>query len=103
MGGHQDYKVTPLIAWENTCTPRKYGGLGLKNFIAWNKARIAKLIWSIAQKKDILWVKWVHERYLKQQDWSYQQPSECSWYWRKLTRIKELFKQAIQPHPVDDR
>ncbi|KAJ8419235.1 hypothetical protein Cgig2_013532 [Carnegiea gigantea] len=27
-----------------------------------NKASIAKLVWCIALKKDILWVKWIHTR-----------------------------------------
>lgn len=43
---------------------RKWG-LGLKDLFAWNKATIAKLVWAIAKKKDVLWVKWVHARYLK--------------------------------------
>jgi len=46
-------------------THKKYGELGLKNLAAWNKARIAKLVRCIAKKKDMLWVKWVHGKYLK--------------------------------------
>ncbi|KAJ8444562.1 hypothetical protein Cgig2_021312 [Carnegiea gigantea] len=42
------------------CTPKKYRGLGIKNFKAWNRANIAKLVWVMALKKDLLWVKWVH-------------------------------------------
>ena len=36
---------------------------------AWNKASVAKLVWCVALKKDMLWVNWVHEKYLKQNDW----------------------------------
>jgi len=44
----------------------------------------------------MLWVKWVHGKYLKQQDWwDYQAPFDCSWYWKKIMKNKELFKQGI--------
>ena len=47
----------------------------------WNKACIAKIVWAIADKKDLLWVKWVHGRYLKGQDWwDYQASPDSSWY-----------------------
>jgi len=67
-GGRADYQRSPLISWHTTCTPRKYEGMGLKNLGAWNKACIAKIIWFIAMKKDILWVKQMNEKYLKQRD-----------------------------------
>ncbi|KAJ8433456.1 hypothetical protein Cgig2_014497 [Carnegiea gigantea] len=63
-----DYQKGPYISWNKTYTPRKYGGIGLKYFGAWNKACIAKIVWVIALKKDSLWVKRVHSKYLKQQE-----------------------------------
>jgi len=66
--GNVDFKRPPFILWTTAYTPRKYGGIGLKNLAAWNKASIAKLVWYIALKKDMLWVKWVHGRYLKQKE-----------------------------------
>jgi len=68
-GGIADYKKPPPISWDIVCTPKKYGGLGLKNLTAWNKACIAKLVCSVVMKKDMLWVKWVHKKYLKQHEW----------------------------------
>jgi len=29
---------------------------------------MAKLVWAISNKKDVLWVKWVHSKYLKDKD-----------------------------------
>ncbi|KAJ8435837.1 LOW QUALITY PROTEIN: hypothetical protein Cgig2_003860 [Carnegiea gigantea] len=92
-GGIVDYQRSPFTSWSTTYTPKKYGGI---EFGAWNKANIAKIIWAIAEKKDLLWVKWVHGRYLKNQDWwDYQAPPDCSWYWKKLMATKELFKKGI--------
>jgi len=42
------------VTWRDACKPKKYGGLGLKDMEAWNKANITKLVWAVAQKKDIL-------------------------------------------------
>lgn len=51
-----DYQRCSFISWSATCTPKKYGGIGLKNLGAWNKASIAKIKWAIVEK-DLLWVK----------------------------------------------
>ncbi|KAJ8429362.1 LOW QUALITY PROTEIN: hypothetical protein Cgig2_033194 [Carnegiea gigantea] len=70
--------------------------LGRQNLDAWNKASVAKLVWCVALKKDKLWVRWVHEKYLKQQSWwDYHHPPDCSWHWKKIVAIKELFKQGV--------
>jgi len=75
------------------CLPKKYGGLGLKNVQLWNTTCIVKLLWQITRKKDMLWIKWIHSRYLKTHEfWSYPPPSECSWYWRKILRIRDHLK-----------
>ncbi|KAJ8427433.1 hypothetical protein Cgig2_005277 [Carnegiea gigantea] len=51
---------------------------------------------AVALKKDNLWVKWVHGRYLKQQEWrAYKAPPDCSWYWKKLVAVKDLFNKGI--------
>ena len=97
-GGAADYMKSPLIAWGATCKPKTSGGLGLKNLTAWNKTRVVNLLWDMADKKDNLWVKWIHGRYLHGSDfWSYQTPPDCSWYWRKLIILRDLFKREGQP------
>jgi len=95
-GGVAEYTKSPYISWSTTYTPKKYGGIGLKNLSAWNKASIIKLVWCIALKKDILWEKWIHTKYLKTKDWwTYQPPSNCNWYWRKIISIKDLFTRGL--------
>ena len=67
-GGTPEYKKAPYVSWHNTCLKKSKGGIGIKDFEAWNKVLTAKLVWAIAMKKDLLWVKWVHGRYLKGKD-----------------------------------
>ena len=91
-GGDAEYKKTPLIAWDTACTPRKLGGLGIKNLNLWNNACIAKLVWAVAKKKDLLWIQWVHGRYIRGMDWwMYTPKGDASWYWKKIHKIKQLF------------
>ncbi|KAJ8419375.1 hypothetical protein Cgig2_022175 [Carnegiea gigantea] len=74
--------------------------LGIKDYTAWNKATVAKLVWTIATKQDSLWVKWVHVRYIRHNDWwDYSPPADCSWTWKKICAMKDIFKAGCPtPH-----
>ena len=94
-GGSEEYKHSPLVSWTTTCLSKNQGGLGVKDFNCWNKALIAKLAWAVASKKDVLWVKWIHGKYLKQKTWwNCQPPSDSRWHWKKICLIKDLFKEG---------
>ena len=63
----------------------------------WNKAACFKHVWNIDQKKDSLWLKWVHHVYLKGGSiWEHDAPLECSWTWRKLISIVKDVKDQFQ-------
>ena len=68
-GADQTFKKIPYISWEESCKPKSYGGLGPLNIEAWNSASIAKLVWAVSHKEDMLWVKWIHGRYLRNSNW----------------------------------
>ncbi|KAJ8421921.1 hypothetical protein Cgig2_025976 [Carnegiea gigantea] len=53
--------ILPKEVTERLTRDKTYGGLGIEDLEAWNKALIAKLAWAIEKKKDVLWIKWVHE------------------------------------------
>ena len=83
----------PYISWQQTCLPKSQGGIGIKEFTARNKSTIAKLTWAIAKKKEVLWVRWVHERYIKNKSWwDYAPPHDSSYCWKNIYKIKEKFK-----------
>lgn len=46
---------------------------------------------ALATKKDMSWVKWVHEIYMKtcRNIWDHCPPQDSSWYWKKLNGLKE--------------
>ena len=45
------------VSWKKVCTPKKYGGLGIRNMDLRNKIAIGKVVWQIAMLKEFLWVK----------------------------------------------
>ncbi|XP_062094079.1 uncharacterized protein LOC133800127 [Humulus lupulus] len=74
------------------CLPKAYGVLGFRNGQVWNYAILAKYMWAISVKHDLLWVKWINTIYLKGSDfWSYRLPPDTSWYWRKLCKLRGKF------------
>ena len=54
-----------LVAWKDICFPKSEGGLGLKDLKIWNSCLLIKTLWDIHQKKDTLWVRWVHQEFLQ--------------------------------------
>ncbi|VFQ88760.1 unnamed protein product [Cuscuta campestris] len=93
-GGAADYSKSPLVSWDIICQPKSKGGLGLRNIINWNKATIMKLNWDIANKENVLWVKWIHSRYIQSASyWDYiPKPSSCH-YWRQMVRVRDKFRE----------
>uniref|UniRef100_A0A803PHP5 Reverse transcriptase domain-containing protein n=1 Tax=Cannabis sativa TaxID=3483 RepID=A0A803PHP5_CANSA len=78
------------IAWEQLCKSKKAGGIGFQDIAKWNQAAIAKHVWAIATKKDNLWVKWVHNVYIEDEDWwGYEAPIHSIGIGR-LVSIKDL-------------
>ncbi|KAJ8439961.1 hypothetical protein Cgig2_013588 [Carnegiea gigantea] len=92
---HISFAWRAMLINNSACLEKKSGGLGLKDLVAWKKAIIAKLVWFIAKRKDLLWVKWVHGRYLKSKAcWDYNPSPNYSWYWTKVCFTKECFKEG---------
>lgn len=79
--------------WSNVCKPKKYGGLGFRQIQKWNIAAIGKLVWHIGANKDDLWVKRVHNVYIKEQDWiDYKAASTASWVMKYLCQVKDILR-----------
>lgn len=84
-GKRSEGRALSLVNREQVCVPKKHGGLGLRLCGIWNKALLGKQLWSIANKEDSLWVRWIHGRYLKHEKlWDVTLSSTTSWHWRKL-------------------
>ncbi|XP_062115511.1 uncharacterized protein LOC133829749 [Humulus lupulus] len=45
-----------MASWDKVCLPKAFGGLGFRNGQRWNHAILAKYIWAVSEKHDVLWV-----------------------------------------------
>ena len=97
--GKADSRSPENVRWEKVCRPKKEGGLGIRNLQAWNLAAVGKIAWHISSMQDSLWVKWVHEVYMKGGRWDlFNAPITASWVIKKLCRVKEtLTRWMDQP------
>ncbi|XP_062113080.1 uncharacterized protein LOC133824229 [Humulus lupulus] len=84
------------VSWEHVCKPKCCGGLGFKDSASWNKILLAKFIWAVSSKQDMLWVKWVNCIYLKGSSiWDYLLKHDTSWYWRKIVNFCQSLSKSV--------
>ena len=85
------------VSWDNVCKPKKEGGLGFKDLVLINKISNLKHIWTLFNPTTTsLWANWIKTYMLKGKSfWIVKPPSQCSWYWKKLLKLRELAKPLI--------
>ncbi|XP_060185527.1 uncharacterized protein LOC132614990 [Lycium barbarum] len=88
-----------LVAWEKICRPKTAVGLNVIDILTWNRAAICKLLWPVEQKKDKLWVLWVHTFYIKSQDLSQMEtPKQACWLLRKVIDARKCLTSNDSLH-----
>ncbi|XP_062118625.1 uncharacterized protein LOC133832273 [Humulus lupulus] len=69
--------------------------VGFRESSSWNKIMLAKFIWAVSSKQDMLWVKWVNCIYLKGVSiWDYLLKQDTGWYWRKIIKFCHVVFRA---------
>ncbi|KAG7578003.1 Reverse transcriptase domain [Arabidopsis thaliana x Arabidopsis arenosa] len=83
------------VAWEEVCTPKSEGGLGLRSIAEANKVSMLKLIWRLLSAKGSLWVDWVQTNLIRRGSfWAVKNnTSSGSWIWRKLLKYRDKAKE----------
>lgn len=76
----------PLISWATICLSKQEGGYRLRDLHAWNEALLSKTLWEIQSKANSLWVRWVHQHYIKGADF---------WQWDVKVSDSPLIKQLV--------
>lgn len=95
--GNGEGSKRALVAWDRIMLPQQAGGLNIINLKLWNRAAICKHLWNLAQEKDIIWIKWVHGYYIKQQNlYEMQIPHQSSWVVRKIMGVRAHLQQLTR-------
>ncbi|XP_074266038.1 uncharacterized protein LOC141588497 [Silene latifolia] len=94
--GSSEYSRVPLLAWDNVCVSKEKGSLGLRNGHVWNMDVLSKVVWWLAVKADKLWVKWVHNIYLKRTHLSEYVPAgDIGWHWKQIYNVIHNIKDGF--------
>ncbi|CAJ2665105.1 unnamed protein product [Trifolium pratense] len=99
-GGNGNSKGIHWLAWERLACPKDKGGLGFRNFEAFNMAMVAKQAWKILQNPDTLVARLIKARYfprstLLEASLGYNP----SFAWRSIWKARQLLPSLH----LDDR
>ncbi|KAL8129255.1 hypothetical protein V2J09_018410 [Rumex salicifolius] len=89
-----------LVAWQRVCSPKRLGGLGLKEILSWNKESIGRSLFEIDQEKPSLWCSWINEHYLKNKSiWETITDEQDNWSWtgRLSLQLRTNFWNSKSP------
>lgn len=93
-----------MVAWDNICTPKCEGGLGLRQMKCWNKAHLAKHIWHICTNHEDLWTVWARKVLLRNESfWKAKIPADCSFSWRKILKLRPCIENFMKIQIGDGR
>jgi hypothetical protein len=90
-GASGDFKCR-MIKWDAVCRPKEFGGLGILNTRIFNECIITKWIWKIYTQHDRLWVRLLTAKYMKNGDFYDSRAENGSQFWKRLHKVKHLFK-----------
>lgn len=67
-GGKKEKKNISLVKWCNVRCLKPQGGLNIKSCKVWTLAAVGKIVWWMQQRRDQLWVQWVHNIHMKPEE-----------------------------------
>lgn len=92
--GSMDMKSCAKVSWQDICFPKNEGGLGLRDFVSWNKTMQLRLLWRLLVGTDSLWVAWNLEHRLKRTNlWAVEVQSNSSWIWKSIMALRQVAKK----------
>ncbi|XP_039013482.1 uncharacterized protein LOC120143162 [Hibiscus syriacus] len=78
------------VSWNQICSIKSEGGLGLKSLTCWNKTCCFMLVRNILVGEGSLWVAWIKAYCFKLDDyWNVVNKPHFSWILRKLIKLRE--------------
>ncbi|KAL1198665.1 putative ribonuclease H protein [Cardamine amara subsp. amara] len=94
--GNLEKQTTAKVSWKDMCLPKSEGGLGLRDFVSWNKVLTLRLFWLLISGSSSLWVAWNREHRLKRTNiWAVEIQPNSSWIWKFIMALRPLAKGLI--------
>lgn len=86
-----------LVSWERVCTPKVFGGAGLRRLEAMNKAMLCKWLWRFAHEPSSLWREVVAAKFGNANGWELAVPRGPFGHsmWRGILQVLPLFRECL--------
>ncbi|GLT69946.1 hypothetical protein SLA2020_420550 [Shorea laevis] len=85
-----------LLAWDNICQPKAFGGLGIRSMLSLNNSLLAKLGWKLISNQPLLWVDVLWAKYLRNGVSFLKAPNSplSSWIWKGLLKNRKVVEKG---------
>ncbi|KAG8372571.1 hypothetical protein BUALT_Bualt12G0079900 [Buddleja alternifolia] len=85
-----------LCSWNFICSPKEFGGLGLRKLRDMNRALVSKLAWKICVESS-LWTNFLRSKYLRDTHFLDQNetPRSSSKIWKSIMASKDSIKKGL--------
>ncbi|KAL1222313.1 putative ribonuclease H protein [Cardamine amara subsp. amara] len=94
--GDLEKKAAAKVAWKDLCLPKSEGGMGLRDFVIWNKVLNLRLLWLLISGTGSLWVAWNREHMLKRTSiWAVEIQTNSSSMWKYIMALQPLAKTLV--------
>jgi ribonuclease HI len=89
-------RKVPWIAWDKLCMPKRRGGMGFRDFEAFNQALLAKQAWRLLTISESLCAQVLRARYYKDGTvLTANCPNGASYTWRSIVHGRDLLKEGL--------
>ncbi|KAE8673503.1 hypothetical protein F3Y22_tig00111783pilonHSYRG00557 [Hibiscus syriacus] len=87
------------VGWNQVCSLKSEGGLGLRNLVVWSRACCLLLVRNILDDEGSLWIAWIKEYCFKSVSyWEVDCKPHFSWILTKLLKLREEARRLLCPY-----
>jgi len=96
-GGTGSNRKWNRVKWSAVTSPKKSGGLTIRETRLSNIALLGKLVWNLLYDLQKLWVRVLSHKYIKGGDiWNIKAKENISLIWRSILKALEALRQGFQ-------
>ncbi|XP_057755722.1 uncharacterized protein LOC130974897 [Arachis stenosperma] len=94
--GSHNHRGLHLASWRVLTTPKKFGGLALRESRLVNFSLLGKLVWQILMNQEKLWVKIMLQKYLQNRNlFAVKAMGSSSYIWKSIVHSASVLKEGF--------
>ncbi|KAG8367282.1 hypothetical protein BUALT_Bualt16G0056200 [Buddleja alternifolia] len=96
-GDRDENRHIYLRSWDFICSPKEFGGLGLRRTRDMNSAMVSKLAWKMCEDKFLPWIQILKSKYLRGSNFMDQNetPRTSSKIWKSIMACKDSIRKGL--------